>query len=254
MVVDLNYDKRRDYMMKWQVLAAVVALSASTLHADVWNKKTKVTFSAPVQVPSAHSKEGVVTLQPGTYVFKLLDSQSSRHIVEVTNTRENHVYTTILAIPDYRVNASSKTVMYFSEQAAGSPPPVKAWFYPGDNYGQRFVYPKVKATQIAAAVNQPVPSHEVQEVQTTKYEDIPVAIQTPAKQETAYAPATFDKVDATDTAGVDGEAVKEATATASAAPAPKLPKTASPLHSIAAMGLLLLAASFLLRRMTMQLK
>ncbi len=239
-------------MKKLQLIAAIALAAATVMHADVWNKKTKVTFSGPVQVPSAHSKEGVVTLPAGTYVFRLLESQSSRHIVEVTNLRGNHVYSTILAIPDYRVNATSKTVMYFSEQAAGSPPPVKAWFYPGDNFGQRFVYPKVKATQIAAAVNQPVPSHEVQEVQTTKYEEIPVAIQTPAKQETAYAPTTFDKVDATDTAGVDGEAVKE---TPAAAPAePKLPKTASPLPFMGILGILLLAASGLLRRMALQLK
>ena len=53
--------------------------------------------------------------------------------------RGNYVYSTILAIPDYPFNASSQTVMYFSEQRAGSPPPIKAWFYPGDNYGHRFV-------------------------------------------------------------------------------------------------------------------
>ena len=240
-------------MTKLQVIAAVVALTASTaLHADTWNKKTKVTFSGPVQVPNAHTKEGVTVLPAGTYVFRLLDSTSQRHVVEVTNLRENHVYAMILAINDYRVNASSKTVMYFSEQKAGTPPPVKAWFYPGDNYGQRFVYPKVKATEIAAATNQPVPSHEAKEVATTKYEEIPVAIQTPAKQETASTPVTFDKVDATDTAGVDGEAVKEAAP--AAAPEPKLPKTASPVPFIGMMGFLLLAVSFLLRRVTLAVK
>jgi len=241
-------------MTKLRIIAAAIALAActTTANADVYNKKTKVTFSGPVQVPNAHAKSGVTTLPAGTYIFRLVDSPAQRHIVEVTNLRGDHVYSTILAINDYRVNASSKTVMYFSEQKAGTAPPVKAWFYPGDNYGQRFVYPKPKAVEIAAAVNQPVPSHEVVVVEKTKYVEVPVYIETPAKQETAYAANTFDKVDATDTAGVDGEAVKEAPA-APAAPA-KLPKTASPLQFIGLMGLMLLAASFLLRRLSVQPK
>lgn len=243
--------------MKLRIIVAAIALTAFTtaVNADTYNKKTKVSFSGPVQIPNAHVKDGVVTLPAGSYIFRLLDSPSERHIVEVTNLRGDHVYSTILAINDYRVNASSKTVMYFSEQKAGSPPPIKAWFYPGDNYGQRFVYPKVKATQIAAAVNQPVPSHEVQVIERTKYVEIPVYIETPAKQETAYTAATFDKVDATDSAGVDGESVKETPEPAPAeASRAELPKTASPLPFMGLLGVMMLAASFLLRRISMQLK
>ena len=92
---------------------------------------------------------GLVSLAPGTYIFRLSDSEANRHLVQVTNERGDHVYTTILAIPDYRLNATSKTVMYFSERPAGHPPAIKSWFYPGDNYGHRFVYPKAQAVQIA---------------------------------------------------------------------------------------------------------
>jgi len=35
---------------------------------------------------------------------------------------------------------------------------VKAWFYPGDNYGHDFVYPKAKAAALAKANHQPVAS------------------------------------------------------------------------------------------------
>lgn len=242
-------------MRNLRVLAGVIALAAAatTMNADTWSKKTKVTFSGPVQVPSPHSKQGVVTLPAGSYIFRLLESQSDRHIVEVTNMRGDHIYSTILAMNDYRVNASSKTVMYFTERSAGSPQAIKAWFYPGDNYGQRFVYPKVQATQIAAAVNQPVPSHTVEVVEKTKYVEVPVYIETPAKQETAYSAATFDKVDATDTAGVDGDAVSETPAPTPAMPA-QLPKTASSLQFTALMGLLLIAVSLVLRRASLQLK
>jgi hypothetical protein len=35
---------------------------------------------------------------------------------------------------------------------------VKAWFYPGDDYGHEFVYPKSKAVRLATSSNTPVPS------------------------------------------------------------------------------------------------
>ena len=247
-------------MKKVNVLTASLVCFAATgvLSADVWNKKTKVTFSAPVQVPGPHTKGGAVSLSPGTYIFRLDDSQANRHIVQVTNERQNRVYTTILAIPDYRLNASSKTVMYFSERKAGAPQAIKSWFYPGDNFGHRFVYPKVKAVQIAAEVKQPVPSHTVEEVVVEKIKvvEVPVYIQTPAKQETTYTAQAFDKVDAADTAGVEGEPVKEepAAAAPAAAPAAQMPKTASPIYLVGVLGLLLVAVSLLVRRASAQLR
>src|SRR4051812_20950340 len=224
-------------MKKVNVLTAILAclVVSGTASADVWNKKTKVKFSGPVQLPSAHAKGGVVTLPAGTYIFRLDDSQSSRHTVQITNERGNNIYTTILAIPDYRLNATSKTVMYFSERPAGHPPAIKSWFYPGDNFGHRFVYPKVQAAQIAAEVQQPVPSHTIETVEPAKSEPVEVKIQTPTKTETAYVAQTFDKVDAADTAGVEGEPVKAAEPTAA------LPKTASPIHLAGLLGLSLVA-------------
>ena len=227
----------------WKLIAVAACLAAGTLWADTYNKKTKVTFSAPVQIPAPHSSAGTITLPAGTYVFKLQDSSSQRHIVTVTNLREDRVISTILAIPDYRVNATSKTVMYFSESKAGTPPPIKSWFYPGDNFGQRFVYPKAKAQEIAVQINEPVPSHTAEKIDTTvKVAEVPVAVQTPAKQEVAYAPAVFEKADATDTAGVDGEPVREA------APTAAMPKTASNLQLFGLLGFGLVMVSLALRR------
>jgi len=236
------------------LLAVSFCLAAGTVvFADAWDKKTKVTFSAPVQIPGTDAKSGVITLTPGTYVFRLMESSATRHIVQVTNERQNKVYSTILAIPDYRLNPTSKTVMYFSERKGGAPPAIKSWFYPGDNFGHRFVYPKVQAVQVAATVNQPVPSHTVEVVTVEKVVQVPVYIQTPAKQEVAYDAKTFDKLDAADTAGEDGEAVKTP-APAAAEPAKPLPKTASPVYSLGLAGLMLLGVSMLVRRAAAQLR
>ena len=233
--------------MTWAIMLA--SFVAIPIHADMWNKKTKVTFSGPFQIPAPHSSDKVMTLPGGTYVFRLLDSSGQRHIVQVTNPRGDKVYSTILAIPDYRVNASSKTTMYFSERRAGAPVPLKSWFYPGDNFGHRFVYPKAQAVQVAAATNQPVPSHNLAEVTTAPPQDAPVAVQTPEKKEVAYAPTVFD--DAKDTAGEDGEAVKAAPA--AAAPA-ALPKTASPIHLIGLLGFLFVGISIFARRWATRLQ
>lgn len=67
-----------------------------------------------------------------------------------------HVYSTILAIPNYRLQATSKTVMTFRERAAGEPQAIRAWFYPGDNFGQEFVYPKIRAIELAQLTGEPV--------------------------------------------------------------------------------------------------
>jgi hypothetical protein len=86
----------------------------------------------------------------------LLDSQSDRHIVQIFNEDESHLYATILAIPNYRLQATDKTVMTFAERAVGEPQAIRAWFYPGDNSGQEFVYPKKRAVELAKITNQPV--------------------------------------------------------------------------------------------------
>src|ERR1700691_2913085 len=126
---------------------------APSAPADDWNKKTVMTVSEPFQVPNK-------VLPAGTYVIKLLDSPSDRHIVQIFNAEETHLYTTILAIPNYRIQPTGKTVFTFWETPPGQPKALRAWFYPGDNFGQEFAYPKSAAVQIAAVAHQPVPTTE----------------------------------------------------------------------------------------------
>lgn len=136
-------------------VALVFAAAASNARADEWNKKTTVTFSGPVEIPGVHLK-GWAVLPAGTYVFKVLDSSSDRHIVQIFNANETVIYATILAIPNYRLKATDKTVMTFRERPAGEPEALRAWFYPGSNSGEEFVYGKAKAMEIAKTTNTPV--------------------------------------------------------------------------------------------------
>src|SRR5258708_4637983 len=129
--------------------AALTVLVAPGARADDWNKKTILTFSGPVQIPGA-------TLPAGSYVFKLADIPGNRHVVQVFDKDEKHIYTTMLAIPNERLEASDKPIVLFSERPSGSPVAVKVWYYPGERIGNEFVYPKAQAMRIAKASRQSV--------------------------------------------------------------------------------------------------
>ena len=128
------------------VLAAGFVANASEL-----DKKTIFTFSQPVELPG-------VALPAGTYVFKVLDSLSDRNIVQVFNKDETKLIGTFVTIPDYTPQPSDKTIVKFSETSAGGPKAIKEWFYPGENVGWEFVYPKKRAVELAKASHQAVPS------------------------------------------------------------------------------------------------
>src|SRR5580700_4709793 len=136
-------------------LAVMAAMVSPSLKADDWNRKTIFTFSGPVEIPGVHLT-GFGVLPAGTYVFKILDSQSDRHIVQILSKDELTVYATILAIPNYRLKATGKTVLTFSERPAGQPEALHAWFYPGRNWGEEFVYSKSAATEIAKSTHKAV--------------------------------------------------------------------------------------------------
>ncbi len=139
---------------KTALAACVGALGLAVVpatRADVWNKKTILTVNESVQLPNK-------VLEPGKYVMKLMDSPSNRHIVQVFNEDESQLITTVLALPNYRLQPTGETRFTFWETVSGEPKPLRSWFYPGDNFGQEFAYPKNKATVIARASGESVPT------------------------------------------------------------------------------------------------
>ncbi len=192
--------------------------------ADEWNKKTTLTVSESFQVPNK-------VLPAGTYVIKLLDSPSDRHIVQIFNADETQLQTTILAIPNYRLQPTGKTVVTFWETPPGQPKALRAWFYPGDNFGQEFAYPKSAAVQIAAVSHETVPTTEA--IQPAELPKAEITQTQPEPQEVAQA--TPPPAPATQEPAV------------APAPAQELPKTASPYPLIGLAGLLSLGLFALLR-------
>jgi hypothetical protein len=130
-------------------LGAALALMGSTVipaRADEWNKETRLEINQPLEIPGK-------ILVPGTYIFKLADSQTDRNIVQVWSVdadgRQKFV-TTVLTISDYDIKTPDKTIIRLEERPSGSPQAVHSWFYPGDNTGWQFVYPKSESFQLAA--------------------------------------------------------------------------------------------------------
>jgi hypothetical protein len=242
------------------------ALILPSLSADEWDKKTTITISEPVQMPSCCTPDHTVTLPAGTYVFALVDSLSDRHIVRVFEKDGKTVVTTILAIPNYRLTPTDKTSIQFWETPAGQPRAMRAWFYPGDNFGQEFAYYKTQSLEIAKVAKAPVPTFMAE--QETELKTTPLftfdeqGTQAPLKSET---PPTHeaDRVVTPEPAApvevkpdpvpvkTDADQVAPSEPVPSTDPAPvSLPHTASPFPLIGLFGLGSLAFSGLLSRLS----
>ena len=247
-------------------VATMTTILSTGARADFYDRTTTITFGAPVEIPGVHLK-GYSVLPAGTYVFKLMDSTSNRHIVQIFTSDQSKCLATILAIPNTRLKLSDKTVVTFRERPDGEPPALRAWFYPGAAWGDEFVYGKKKAKEIAQATQTPVLYNNTDSDETANAE-VTAPIQTPRPAEVqqmnrtevkAYSP-TGDDVElaqaVTPPAPADMQAPAPApvsqatttdTASTSASTPSQLPQTASPLGWIMLSGLLSLAGALSIR-------
>ena len=212
---------------------------APLVMADEFEKRTVVHVTERVQLPNS-------ILEPGQYVFRLMDNPD-RHIVLIYDADGTHLVTKVMAVPNLRLHPTSKTVFQFWETPAGQPKALRAWFYPGDNFGQEFVYPKTKSVEIAQIVHAPVlaiVAEKEAEIETApivrvdeKGTEMPVAKEEVVVARNDPPPAAPAVV----TAAVEPQA----------APA-ELPHTASQYPLIALFGLLSLAAFGLMSRLSIR--
>ncbi len=215
------------------ILCSLVLMAlavAPKAQADTWNKKTTLTFTEPFEVPGV----GAQTLPAGTYVFKLVESGIDRNIVQIFSADELQLFTTVLAINNYRLKPSDKTVLTFKERGEGQPEAIKAWFYPGDNFGQEFVYPKKRAMELAKIVNEPVLEIPL--------ETTAVPVETLKKVQIAAIQPTGEEVPVTAVVEPPPAAVAPAPVEVASA----LPNTASTLPLFAMAGLLSLCIGYAL--------
>jgi hypothetical protein len=221
---------------------------ASVIYASEADKRTVITFTEPTIVAGVP----VVTLEPGKYVLLLDESSSDRHIVRIFNERESKLFTTVLAIPNYRLEPTDKTAVAFWETPSGNPRALRAWFYPGDNFGQEFVYPKGLAANVARESGLTVVATSAQteaELQT-----LPLLAFNKSGEEELFVEEAL--AEPAPEPGPVAEAAPEAALEPALEPEPApqaapeaLPATASPFFEVGLAGLLTLVLGVGLRRL-----
>jgi LPXTG-motif cell wall-anchored protein len=226
----------------WTALVAFsgVALTmgmAVSAQADQWDKKTVLTISEPMQIRET-------LLQPGQYVLKLADSSSDRHIVQIFNANQTHLINTVMAVPDYRVQATGGSRFVMWETPEGSAKALKAWYYPGDNFGQEFPYPKhltviaqnSTSTYVPPPPAAPAPPEPAAQPQASLQEPPSEQPQVEIAQNSPPPPPT------------PSVATEPSPQTPETSTPAQLPKTASPYPMLGITGLLLLGIGGFLRQ------
>jgi hypothetical protein len=221
-----------------------VLLLGGMLMADEYNRRTVVTFTEPVMIAGVP----VVTLEPGRYMIKIVNFEHTRNIVQVFNERGDKLFTTVLAINNYRLHPTDKSAFGFWETPRGNPIALKSWFFPGDTLGQEFVYPKGLAAKIALETGEPVltaKAETVAELETAPVTEVTKTGEEQPLEEAFIAPAPEPVAAAPEPAPAAAEV-----AVAEAAPEPAaLPATGSPFFAIGLAGLMAAAAGLSLRRL-----
>lgn len=126
-----------------------VALFASAAQAQPEDKRTYFTFSGPIALPG-------VTLPAGRYLFRIVDTTTSRKVIQVLDENQKKPFTMANTIPDQRRDPPKDATVAFYESARGTPAAVKSWWYPGETIGYQFIYPRAQARQIAKNTGQSV--------------------------------------------------------------------------------------------------
>jgi hypothetical protein len=201
----------------------MVAPGVQAQDDNAYLKRTKVTFNQQVEIPGQF-------LPAGTYIMELLDLNPNRHIVRFFNEDRSKLVAQVLAIPNLRLQTEGKTVLAFEERPVNYPEALKAWFYPGDNFGQEFVYPKMRAIELAQEAKEPVLAFATEPKTVEEMRTAPLVAETPAREE------------------VQISEVVEAPAPVMVAQAETLPRTASPIPLIALIGMASLGVAFAARR------
>ena len=211
-------------LMTCLALGTFVALLAASAPANAQSNLENSTFTVtePVDV-------GSFTLQPGTYLIKVVLLESNRNLVQITNEDQTKVFASVLATPHAIVpnEAAPTTRFVYYTAAPGQRKALRTWYARETTNGQDIIYPKRRAMELAVAAKEPVIAIP-DEVKEAEYVSAPLVIVTPERQEKPYeAPAPV--------------------LVAEARPAKPLARTASSVPLYAALGLLSLGGALGLR-------
>jgi hypothetical protein len=222
-------------------LVAAMSLSlAADSSAQPADQRTYFTFSAPFELP------GGKTLPAGKYTFRIADSPSNRHIVQVLSEDGNQIHATVLAIPAQRQDPPSEPEVRFMEAAATMPPAIRTWWYTGRSIGHEFIYPKDQARRLAARQTEPVLTTAGTSSSTDDMQTADLSRISSSGQETRVAEANA-RAQSAPAPAPRADQLPPARDTAAREPRRELSTTASPLPLIGLVGLASIAGAVALR-------
>ena len=250
--------RRMTYLFTAACAATLMTASFASAQGTLADRQTNVTFSGAVSLPGT-------TLPAGTYVFRLADSPTNRHIVQIFDKDGAKLITTLFAVPAERAEAHGDPVVAFKETPADRPPAVHYWYYAGEKDGNEFIYPRAQAMLIAQASGESVQAFDTDSTDmdalktggvtkvTANAEPQPATTATttaPTTTEPAPAPATTAPTTTEPTPAPAPATAPATTASQSEQPVgtsgrtKSLPKTASQLPLVGLLGLFALATAF----------
>lgn len=143
----------RPAFLRIALLATALVVAATAPAAAQWTDRTTLTFSAPVMIPGA-------TIQPGSYVFELLDRDSSLHVIQIRSA-DGKIIGVANAVPAKRTETTEGTILLFSPTTSGTMAAMRGWYPSGGRHGYVFVYDKDEAKSIVERTRSVVLSRNV---------------------------------------------------------------------------------------------
>jgi hypothetical protein len=237
------------------MMCAARIATGATGHIEDSAKKTTLTVEALTQLPGT-------TLAAGSYVFRQSGEQSGWDIVQVYNSDQSSLVTTLLAYPNPNLVSNGQAFLVYPQSTDNQTQIMEAFFFDGDPVARQLAYPQKTADAIGAANHVRIPTTGTSDAYPSSLplaasswsapvnqgEDAGTAAQTQSSPNTAAqtAPDSQPASDPQPASGV-GSATAQGASTAKSEP---LPQTASPLPLIGLIGLLAVVGILVLRRMT----
>jgi hypothetical protein len=126
------------------ILSAAMAITAVSPQNPglEWNKKSTFIADQQVEFPG-------LVLEPGTYIVRLSENDEKRSVVEILSANEAQLLASVIAVPDHRLRPEGSEEFTFHQTKAAGPRAVQSWYFAGDLVGLEFVYPKMRAKELA---------------------------------------------------------------------------------------------------------
>ncbi len=121
-------------------LMALIGTLVPVATADADNREVQFTVNGPVEAPG-------VILGPGTYDLKLMGDGST--VAGIWSGDGSKFYGYFDTVPVDRNHTPRKASVVLEGSGKAAPNRIEEWFYPGDQDGNEFLYPKTHPFQIA---------------------------------------------------------------------------------------------------------